>query len=224
MGIQTPYSIKVQVIKDWIEGISRDKIALNNNIGAGTVTSIIQQSKLSVPDMDLMRLLALKIKKENLDLNYFASSVRLKKLLDGFGLNEEKVELFIEEMNVHCFKQDMDEKEFIIKVDEVSKIVNNLEVSLYNIPKHIDKLTKYLARLENDVRLKERQIKQKIDEYNLTVSDLDEYRSNKPLVDKIRILKSRLLEKEMEFDSVDDALLKCKVEMEALTELKSARK
>ncbi len=65
MGSATPYSIKVKVIKDWIQGLSRDKIGQNNGIGAGTVTSIIQQAaKTNIADMDLMRGLALKIKKE----------------------------------------------------------------------------------------------------------------------------------------------------------------
>ena len=53
----------------------------NNGIGAGTVTSIIQQARDNIADIDLIRELAIKIKKENLDLNYFASAVRLKKIL-----------------------------------------------------------------------------------------------------------------------------------------------
>jgi hypothetical protein len=69
MGIQTPYSVKLKVIVGWIQGISRNKIAPDNDIGAGTGTSIIQQFKTNIPDMDLMRNLALKLKKENLDLN-----------------------------------------------------------------------------------------------------------------------------------------------------------
>ena len=47
MGYATPYSIKVKVIKDWIQGLSRDKMGQNNGIGAGTVTSIIQQVNTS---------------------------------------------------------------------------------------------------------------------------------------------------------------------------------
>ncbi len=76
MGIKTPHPIKVKVIKGWIQGISHDKIALDNNIVAGTVTSFIQQVKSSFPDMVLMRELALKIKQD------FASSVRLKYWID----------------------------------------------------------------------------------------------------------------------------------------------
>jgi hypothetical protein len=98
MGSATPYSIKVKVIKEWIQGLSRDKIGQNNGIGTGTVTSIIQQARDNVADIDLMRALAIKIKKENLDLNDFASTVRLKKVLDELELSEEKVESLFEEI------------------------------------------------------------------------------------------------------------------------------
>ena len=147
MGIQTPYAVKLKVIEGWIQGISRDKIALDNDIGAGTVTGIIQQFKIDIPDLDLMRELALKIKKENLDLNYFASAVRLKKVLDRLEMTEENVESFLEEINIHCFKKIIDKKEFISKIDEVWKIAKSLDVSIFNIPSHIQKLTKYLAEL-----------------------------------------------------------------------------
>ncbi len=98
MGPPAPYSIKVKVIKEWIQGLSRDKIAQNNGIGAGTVTSIIQQARNNMADIDLMRALALKIKKENREMNYFASTVRLKKVLERLELSEEKVEALIEEI------------------------------------------------------------------------------------------------------------------------------
>jgi hypothetical protein len=62
---QIPHKIKVQVRYQWIQGIPRDKIAENNDMGRGTVTNIIEQFKTTVPDIDLMRETALQIKKEN---------------------------------------------------------------------------------------------------------------------------------------------------------------
>ena len=206
MGIQTPYSVKLKVIEGWVQGISRDKIALDSDIGAGTVTSIIQQFKIDIPDLDLMSNLALKIKKENLDLNYFTSAVRLKKVLDRLEMTEENVESFLEAINIHCFKKNINKKEFILKIDEVSKIANNLDVSIFNIPSHIQKLTKYLAELEKETIIKERQIKQKTEEYNITIDTLKEYRLNKPLVDKINILESKLFDRDIENDELKEEL------------------
>jgi hypothetical protein len=52
-----------------------------------------------------MRKLALTLKKENLDVNHFASAVRLKKVLDRIGFPEDKSALLLEEIKVHCFKR-----------------------------------------------------------------------------------------------------------------------
>ena len=66
--------------------------------------------------MDLIRDLALQLKKEHLDINYFASSVRLKKILDRFELTEEKIEEFLEDMAIYCIKQQINPKDFILKM------------------------------------------------------------------------------------------------------------
>ena len=54
------------MLYQWIQGISRDKIAENNDIGRGSVTNIIVYFKTTtstVPDIDLMRETALQLKK-----------------------------------------------------------------------------------------------------------------------------------------------------------------
>jgi hypothetical protein len=68
-------------------------------------------------------------------------------------------------------------------------------------------LTKYLAELEKETIIKEMQIKQKTEEYNITIDTLKEYRLNKPLVDKINILESKLFDKEIENDDLKEELL-----------------
>lgn len=55
MGNRIPHQIKTKFLREWLQGISRDKIALDNNIGEGSVTGITQQAKNSIPDLDLLR-------------------------------------------------------------------------------------------------------------------------------------------------------------------------
>ena len=60
--------IKQQVIKQWLQITSRDQIAKNNDIGAGTVRPIIKDAKQKdIPDIDLLREVALLLKNEDLD-------------------------------------------------------------------------------------------------------------------------------------------------------------
>jgi hypothetical protein len=58
---------------------SRDQIAKNNDIGAGTVSAIIKDAKQKeIPDIDLLREVSLLLKNEDLDLSVLADSIRLK--------------------------------------------------------------------------------------------------------------------------------------------------
>ncbi|MER5174912.1 MAG: hypothetical protein ABJB76_11265 [Candidatus Nitrosocosmicus sp.] len=43
-------------------------------------------------------------------------------------LTEEKMESFIEEINIHCFKNGKNKKEFSSKIDEVSDLANNIGI------------------------------------------------------------------------------------------------
>src|SRR5919107_5286488 len=100
-----PKSIREQVIKQWLQGMSRDQIAKYNDIGAGTISDIIKDSKQKdIPDVDLIRQVAILLKEEELDLDVFACSIRIKKKMDEMGINEDHTESIIEKINIHCFK------------------------------------------------------------------------------------------------------------------------
>ncbi len=124
-------------------------------------------------------------------------------------ITEENVELFLEEINIHCFRKNIPKKEFISKIDEVLKIANSLDLSVYIIPSHFKKLTKYLSDLEKKVIIKEMQI----EEYDVTITDLEEYKLSRPSVDKINILESELFDKVIENESLKDELLKYKIKI-----------
>jgi hypothetical protein len=61
--------IKKRVVQQWLGGEARDKIAAENNIGAGTVTSIVSNYKVGLEtlDFDSIRQLALEIRKQGLN-------------------------------------------------------------------------------------------------------------------------------------------------------------
>jgi hypothetical protein len=57
---------KTRVIQQWLSGESRSKIAIDNNIGEGTVSNIISYFKVGLDDIefDSARELALAVKKQ----------------------------------------------------------------------------------------------------------------------------------------------------------------
>ena len=74
-------SIKTRVMQQWLSGDPRPKIALDNDIGEGTVGSIINYFKIGLDssEFDSAREIALAAKKQGLNLSDLASNYRLLK-------------------------------------------------------------------------------------------------------------------------------------------------
>ncbi|HEY0579515.1 MAG TPA: hypothetical protein VGC75_02300, partial [Candidatus Nitrosocosmicus sp.] len=100
--------------------------------------------------------------------------------------------------------------------EEMSKMANNLDISIFDIPAFINQKTKQLTELNKEIAIKQRQIKQLIEEYGLTIQDLKDFRLNRPLIDKnqeleraIKILekdKSMLIKDLMDMENENTAL------------------
>jgi hypothetical protein len=214
MGKGIPLSLKKTVIKEWLHGIPRDTIASNSGIGGGTVSRIVQESKTNTPDIDMLRGVAVKLNKENLDIDHFAPSVRLKKILDGLGLAEEKVELLIEHVNTYCFKRGTAEKEFVSKIVEICKMLDSLGFSIDDLPVYIVQKKIQLEALDEEISERQEKIRQIVDEYNTTKNDLEEYRRNRPLRESVKRLTNTLSDKENEIILLEKDLRRCRLDLE----------
>src|SRR6476646_4875123 len=81
MGSNTPRQIKVEVIRRWLQGKRRDEIAKEEGIGAGTVSSIINECRQNDSEFDLLRQAAVKLKNQGESIESFAPLVRLREML-----------------------------------------------------------------------------------------------------------------------------------------------
>jgi chromosome segregation ATPase len=214
MGERIPHSLKKTIIKEWLQGVPRDTISSNNGIGGGTVSRIIQESRMNTPDIDMLRGVAVKLNKENLDINHFASSVRLKKTLDRLGLAEGRMELLIEHVNTYCFKHEIAEKEFVPKIDEVCNMLDSLDFSLDDLPVYIVQKKTHLESLDKETSERQEKIRQIMLEYNTTKNDLEEYRRNRPLRESVNRLTNTVIDKENEIFLLEKELVRCKAELD----------
>jgi hypothetical protein len=92
--------IKQRVIAQYLQGVSRDAIAADNNIGTGTVSNIIDDWKKGVQDSDYesIRELSVFCKKQGITLNALTSCIRLNNYIQSLGANESTLELLIVNM------------------------------------------------------------------------------------------------------------------------------
>lgn len=213
MGGKIPTIIKRNVLRGWLLGYSRDSIAKNNNIGTGTVTSIIKEAKIEIADIDLLREVAALLKKGNVNISYFASSIRLKNILDELKITEDEAISLLEEIKIHCFKTNVSEKEFISKIDEVSIIAKNFKVSIFDIPHVLSQKRKDIDSLNGELNDLKRQIRRKIWEYVITVDDLEAYKRERPLNEEIKNLHRKLNAKAKQIFSLRKDISKYKVKV-----------
>src|SRR5918911_2145132 len=82
MGGKIPRPIRVQAMRAWLEGKSRDKIAQELEISTGAVSSIIEGFRRDDAQFDLLREVPVKIKGDHgMDIQSFAPLVRLYEVL-----------------------------------------------------------------------------------------------------------------------------------------------
>ena len=196
MGKEIPHAIKTRVLRGWLRGISRDSIARENQIGYGSVSTIIDQFRLQIADMDLLRAVSIELRKKDLDLYQLGASMRLKRKLDKINLPEEQIENVLEQMSIHCFQEDTDIEEFFVQIDKVTQISNTLGISIFDIPEIIEREKRELARLDELILINSEEISRQIVEEGITKKDLDEYRMTRPLADRIKQLEWESKEKD----------------------------
>lgn len=148
---RTPTAIKLKILDLWLSGISRDLIARHVGIGCGSVSRIIDALKSTeVPDLDLLRAIAVKIKSEGLDLTTVASYVRLSNFLEQIGLSEIDLERLMLQIESHCFKTNQNIHDFVVEVDVNFKFASELGISINEVSDLIKHKKKELQTLENE--------------------------------------------------------------------------
>jgi hypothetical protein len=210
MGAKIPSTIKVQVIRKWLEGKSRNKIVEEVGIAAGTVSSILKETRQNDPPFDLMREMAVKLSRQGESVESFAHLLRCRQKLrkiEGLGVNtkaaedgeddynqphtqqqgvakgEEKIESLIVALEVYCFKAGLPINEFIELVDDISSMADRLGVTLENLPSYVRGLEKGLHSLRREVQ----EIK-----WEKQQALLKEFELSRPLIARNQELKEKL--------------------------------
>lgn len=140
MGQKIPPAIKERVIIDWLQAKPRNTIADELDISYGSVTNIIDEAKRdSIRDIDLLREVAVLLKKNNLDLTQFAMSIKLKNKLDSLKINEIQADSFLENAVIHCFRVEVDPHEFFYQISQICSVCEYHNIPLHELALFIEK-------------------------------------------------------------------------------------
>jgi uncharacterized protein (UPF0335 family) len=164
--------IKTNVIKQWLDGDSRDKIASNNQIGTGTVSGIISEYKKGIDavEYESVRELSISCKKQGINLGTLASSIRLTNYIQKLGVNQDKIETYIANL-----AHSPEPKRLIDVANQIAQISLSESISL-------EELGNRVKQKEEEKQMLEEEIKQRraiLESTNVDIMTLNEFKKLK---------------------------------------------
>jgi hypothetical protein len=180
-------AIKRRVVQQWLSGEARDKIAVQNSIGSGTVTSIVDNYKIGLDNLDFasFRELMVDAKKRGMTPHDLASHFRLYSYFRKSGAAEEEVESFITNVNsgyIHLGKA-------IELVNQIYEISKSESVPPDQLPDYVKQKLEEKQKIEEDIKAaytvlqsknmsietinEHVKLNEKLNEYNLSFQDIE---------------------------------------------------
>jgi chromosome segregation ATPase len=203
MGGIIPRNIKIKVIRDWLNGLTREEIVKKNDIGAGTVTGIIQEARKQeeYSDIDLLREVSRKLKEEGLALPSLAFAIRLQRIMEENDINEDQIEPIIQEFATYCLRYQIP-YEIIVKVGrEALYLEQKFGVPIEKVSEYIVHGKQTIDRIEDQrqeilgqKQLAEEELDAKRQELDTIAAKLEKYRKEIPLIQRIIELENELEE------------------------------
>lgn len=197
------HKIKIDVIQLWLEGISRNRISEILGIGKGTVTGIIQITRWTMNDIDLLRTVAESLHKEVVDIYTFASAINLKRKFDEFNWPQENIEELLEELQTTSFKTEIEPKILLDRLMDILNLSINFNLSIEDSNSFLEGLEYKKADLVSQVSSKRAELDQVRQDICTEIEDSEDYKrynnwknERSSLIDSTREKDLRILELE----------------------------
>jgi hypothetical protein len=191
MGGMIPRTIREKVIGQWIQGLTREKIAKENGIGVGTVTAIINEAKNQKEyyDIDLLRHVSLTLREESLELYHQGFAIRLKKIMEENDISYEQLENLALDFASCCFKQKLSPSNVFESGYEAFYLAEKFGISVDKIPETIVQEKKLVDQLDEKIRKLSLTFQTMEEKYAAIVSGIAKYGNEEQLIHRINELQ-----------------------------------
>jgi hypothetical protein len=203
LGGKIPRNIKVKVIRQWLDGLTRERIAKKEDIGTGTVTAIIQEARKEEEynDIDLLREVAVRLKEEGIGLPVLASATKLKRIMEENDINEDQIEPIIQDFATYCLRYKIP-YDTIIKIGrEALYLEQKFGVPIEKIPEYITHGKETIDSLDDErqeILRQKQQAREELDakrqELDTIAHEFEKYRKEIPSIQRIMELENELAE------------------------------
>jgi hypothetical protein len=179
--------IKRRVIERWLSGESRDKIASDLQIGAGTVSGIVSDYKKNLQGSDLgsVREFAVQAKKQGFTLSDLSAHIRLHNFFIKSGATEDRIESFITNVGTG----DVFPEKVIELVNQLYDVSHEQSIPVHEVPKYIERKIEEKNKIDQEIQQandvlqsknidiqsinEHSELNQKLKGHNLSFQDID---------------------------------------------------
>lgn len=186
MGERMSQEVKEKALRGWLQGKTRDEIAIEAQISSGSVTNIIKSwlKGLNSTEYSAARDLAVQSRKYGMNLKECAEAHRLKNLLkcSGESCSFEKVEKIVTNIKNTCIDSGLPEERLSDALLQVFELSNNESIHPVQVPYYIIKKIQEKKQLEQDIeklgiqrQQYERETNEALQQRNLTIDAINEH-------------------------------------------------
>jgi hypothetical protein len=142
--------IRRNVIRQWILGFPRDTIAEQNNIGAGTVSSIVANYKIGLEELDFdsIRQLAVEARQHGWNFTDLASHARLYNYFIKSGASDKAIESFI----IKVSTTDVSPEQTIELVYQLHEISRSESIPLDQVSGYINQKIEEKKKIDDQIK------------------------------------------------------------------------
>lgn len=111
---------------------------------------------------------------------------------------DEKLESLLQGLLVFCFKHNLSIKDFVDVVYELSSTADRFGLPLESLPGYVKELENKVQTLEEEINEKRLEKQEALEDIDVTLELLEEYKSNRPLFEENRKLREELADTRIE--------------------------
>jgi hypothetical protein len=161
--------MKLSKVQQWLAGEARENIIANNDIGAGTVSIIVDDYKAGLDnfDLDSFRELTLEARKRGISSSDLASFFNLYNFFRSSGAKENEVESFITNINSGYIPP----VKAIELVNQIYEITKSESVSPEQLPNYIKRKLEEKQIIDQEIQHADTVLQSK----NVTIEAINDY-------------------------------------------------
>jgi hypothetical protein len=172
-------SMRNMVIKEWLKGNYRDRIAVQTGLSGGTVSNIIREwrDRLGNYEVEEMREFSVMCRKAGITPSQCVPAFRAFELQRKMGFDEDDIQFFTSRFYLSCKEFGLNEGSVALLVADLMKLsekvpIDQLQGYIEESKKEKERLEKAVEMLRADVAAMQNRQTVMLNEYNAVLSEI----------------------------------------------------